>query len=160
MRFMKYNIWLVYTLIFVNLDSVVADSPISATDSRLNGEWVVITTKREGREVEDFDGSRIQIDGNSMKWRIGERLLNRVLVVDRLGSPNFFDQIVEMPDSQAQKLLGIYKFDRDKLIVCFTVGGIIRPKTFDTTDDKLKICIEFKRPAEALRTEKKVRSNN
>ncbi len=127
------------------IGAIHAESPMTQTDVRLNGEWIVESTESHGNQTEDFNGSRFRIDGNSFEWTIGKRILHRILVVDRTVQPNSFDQFVTTASEQKTSILGIYKFERNKLMVCFTNPSRERPRNFETALGTAKTTLVLRR---------------
>lgn len=148
---MQYNTLLICVFLFVWDTSALADSPRTLTDRRLNGGWVVVQAEREGRVVADFRSTPIYIDGNSIKWKMGDTLLECSLIVHPWKSPAPFDQTITMPNLQTVEILGIYEFKSDKLLVCLTALGAQRPISFDTNSDKQWIKFELIRPKSTKR---------
>ncbi len=161
---MQLKAFLTCSIILLCVDRVDADAPITATDRRLNGEWVVTNAERGGRKTSDFAEVVVQIDGNSIKWKIRKRLIERLLIVDRTALPNSFDQRVKMTDARTETLMGIYKFDkadRDKLFVSFIAGGDERPQSFDSINDPRKFDLRLRRKQSMVAPEKpNVRKSN
>ncbi|PHQ31590.1 TIGR03067 domain-containing protein [Rhodopirellula bahusiensis] len=127
------------------IEPVYSQSPSTATDSRLNGTWIVESTEMDGEQVDGFNGSRIRIDGKSLRWTIKLRTLERVLTVDRSVTPNRFDQTVVKPGAPNKSVLGIYRFDRDRLVLCRADAGCPRPEEFVTKPDDCSLTLILRR---------------
>lgn len=142
---MQHNITVFCVWLLACAGPARADSPSTQTDRALNGEWVVVQAEKEGRNVADFRAAQIYIDGNFIKWKIRYQMQECLVVVDHRDSPQRFDLIITMPNSQTVKILGIYKFEDDKLFVCLAALGAERPRSFDTNTNRHWFKLELRR---------------
>jgi hypothetical protein len=100
---MRYLIGLIATSVLTAFS--YGQSPDVAIDPRLNGVWIVETTEMNGQLVEGFNGSTFRIDGRSLTWTVGQRKMDRKLIIDRSVTPCQFDQTIVKQGSENKTVL-------------------------------------------------------
>jgi uncharacterized protein (TIGR03067 family) len=117
---------------------------------RMQGTWVVVAAESNGKQApaDDLKKSdlRLTIKGNRFAYQAGNNtLLEGTLSIDPGKKPKTLDAKGTSPDGKVTATVGIYRFDGDKLQVCFVPAGHPRPKEFKAAPDSGASIIVYQR---------------
>lgn len=133
-------------VVLVACTVLTAETTENQQDSRLDGTWRVIATEMEGRLLgEGFNGSVFVIERESLTWTINEKTMRRRLRIDRSTKPAQLDQIIKRSESEEKSVLGIYRFENEKLVICRADAGCERPSGFRTKQGDCNVTLTLRR---------------
>lgn len=125
----------------VALASFVA-APIPKADpakdalAAFQGEWKMVEFVKGGRPdtKEDLEGAKAVVAGDKMTISAGKRKADEVTFrLDPKTDPASID--INAGKSKDAIVKGIYKFEKDKLTICFGLDESERPKEFKSEKD-------------------------
>jgi uncharacterized protein (TIGR03067 family) len=99
---------------------LAADEPKKADKkdaSELDGTWVVVKMERGGQENEDSKGDELTIAGNQFKVKRKNGDMKGAVKLNAKATPKAIDLILTDGPQQGTAL-GIYKLDKERLMVC------------------------------------------
>jgi uncharacterized protein (TIGR03067 family) len=117
---------------------------------KLQGEWVQVYREANGRDFppEVLEGVRMTIKGNRYTIsELGDPAIEGTFTLDPTPKAKQIDDAGKYQGREF-KSVGIYRFDGDKLTLCYTSQGKGRPKEFSTkggTEQNPVILIVYQR---------------
>lgn len=95
---------------------------------KLTGTYVMASgeSRAEKLSEESIKGAKMTIEGEKYTATFGGDSVKGTLKVDPTKTPKEIDAT----DSEGKTILGIYKFEKEQLTVCFAPPGKERPKEF------------------------------
>lgn len=110
------------------------DSPEMAEEkARHQGTWAVERSVRNGKEgpIEVIREIVREVDGNRIVWkRGGNSFAATTFELDPASDPKTIDLIPEGGRNRGDRVLGIYTFEDDRLVICVADPGKPRPTAF------------------------------
>ena len=100
---------------------------------RHQGTWIATSSTFDGQKApEDIVHSikRIVTDDHVVWQRDGKQFAGTKIALDSTNEPNTIDVIPDGGRNRGERILGIYKLDRDTLTICMAGPGRPRPKEF------------------------------
>ena len=100
---------------------------------KLQGDWKALKSEDGGREA--TGGNDIIIEKDKMQLKIGDQVkFTGTITIDPLADPKTIDlKYTDGPGVKDMSQLGIYRWDGEKLEICWSpVGNDTRPKKFTT----------------------------
>jgi uncharacterized protein (TIGR03067 family) len=125
-------------LLFV-LAVLLADSPKKVEldkqeVKKFAGTWAVIESEHGGKKAEkkEIAPLSVEISGDKMTTRDGTDVKEEssIVLLDPKAKPASVDLKITSGDDKDKVVKAIYKFDDDKLTICFAEPGKDRPKEF------------------------------
>jgi uncharacterized protein (TIGR03067 family) len=115
---------------------VAADKPKENTKKELKkfqGNWAPVAIQKNDTKVpeESLGNLRMMVKGNKVTIKEGDKKLKGTFTIDAAKNPKWLDATVTI-NGKEEKTMGIYKFEKGKLTVCYTHAKGKRPKTFST----------------------------
>jgi uncharacterized protein (TIGR03067 family) len=110
-------------------------SPVSDQD-RLQGDWQMVASERDGNKVSEDEVRLIQRtvkDNEITVKRAGMQVLKATFILDVTQNPRHIDINITNDAGSSAALKGIYQLDGDRQKVCYAIPGIDRPKDFTVT---------------------------
>jgi uncharacterized protein (TIGR03067 family) len=104
---------------------------------KLQGDWVLVSSQRNGKPLTDEQVKAIKrtIKGNEQTvTRDGQVLLKGTIKVDPTKKPKTIDVTFKGEDGEERILQGIYEVDGDQQKVCYTLPGNDRPTDFSAAE--------------------------
>ncbi|WP_169973575.1 TIGR03067 domain-containing protein [Tautonia rosea] len=131
------------------------NAPEQADDlARHQGTWAVERSVRDGKDgpVEVMKEIVRVVDGNRIVWkRSGDSFAATTFELDPDADPKTIDLIPEGGRNRGDRVLGIYRFDDDRLVICTADAGKARPTRFAAEQGDGQTLMTF-RPVEAEAT--------
>jgi uncharacterized protein (TIGR03067 family) len=109
------------------------DDAVKKELKRHQGTWIATSSTFDGQKApEDIVHSikRIVTDDHVVWQRDGKQFAGTKFVLDSTNEPNTIDVIPDGGRNRGERILGIYKLDRDTLTICMAGPGQPRPKEF------------------------------
>jgi uncharacterized protein (TIGR03067 family) len=109
------------------------DQSVKSELKRHQGTWVATASVFDGQKApEDVVRSikRIVTDDHVVWERNGKRFAGTKVVLDPTTEPKSIDAIPDGGRNRGERILGIFKFDRDTLTICMAAVGQPRPGEF------------------------------
>jgi uncharacterized protein (TIGR03067 family) len=131
---------------------VGADKPEGDTKKELkkfDGKWVAVAREMNGKKGsgDALKGFTFTVSGDQAVVIDGPRTCKATITVNPDKKPKQIDVSGKYGEKEI-KTIGIYKFDGDKLTICYTMAENDRPKEFSTkggTDEKILIMTVYKK---------------
>jgi uncharacterized protein (TIGR03067 family) len=113
----------------------LADDDVAAKNElkRHQGIWIATSSTYDGQKAPgDVVRSikRIVTDDHVVWERDGQRFAGSRIVLDPTKEPNAIDVIPDGGRNRGERILGIYKLERDILSICMAAPGSPRPSEF------------------------------
>jgi uncharacterized protein (TIGR03067 family) len=109
------------------------DKSVKDELKRQEGSWSVTSSIYDGQAAsEDLIRSiKRVVEGDHAVWeRDGKRFAGTTIEVDPACEPKTIDVIPDGGRNRGERVLGIYKFEGEKLTICMAEPGKPRPKSF------------------------------
>jgi uncharacterized protein (TIGR03067 family) len=109
------------------------DDAVKNELKRHQGTWIATSSTFDGQKApEEIVRSikRIATDDHVVWQRDGKQFAGTRVVLDSTNEPNTIDAIPDGGRNRGERVLGIYKLDRDTLTICMAALGQPRPKEF------------------------------
>ncbi|QDV38323.1 TIGR03067 domain-containing protein [Tautonia plasticadhaerens] len=121
---------------------------------RHQGTWAVVRSIRDGEEgpVDAMKEITRVVEGDRVVWeRSGEPFAATRFELDPDADPKAIDLIPEGGPNRGEKVLGIYAFEDDLLVLCTADAGRPRPTSFEAGPGSGTTLMTFRRldPADA-----------
>jgi uncharacterized protein (TIGR03067 family) len=113
---------------------VPKSDPVKDAQAAFQGEWRFVEYVREGRPQQGLADANVVVKGDKMEIQVGPATEEATLAFDPKAAPAAID-IQTRNGLNAYLVQGIYKFERDKLMICFGRGSDVRPKEFKSAED-------------------------
>jgi uncharacterized protein (TIGR03067 family) len=110
------------------------DGALQSELKRHQGTWIATSSTFDGQKApEEIVRSikRIVTDDHVVWQRDGKQFAGTKVVLNSTNEPNTIDVIPDGGRNRGERILGIYKLDRDTLIICMAAPGQPRPKEFN-----------------------------
>jgi uncharacterized protein (TIGR03067 family) len=112
----------------------LADDDIGKNElKRHQGTWIATSSTFDGKKApEEIVRSikRIVTDDHVVWQRDGKQFAGTKVVLNSTNNPNTIEVIPDGGRNRGERILGIYKLNRDKLTICMAAPGQPRPKEF------------------------------
>jgi uncharacterized protein (TIGR03067 family) len=112
---------------------VADDDTVKNELNRHQGTWIAKSSTFDGQDApKEIVRSikRIVTDDHVVWQRDGKQFAGTKVVLDSTTEPNTIDVIPDGGRNRGERILGIYKLDRDALTICLAAPGQPRPKEF------------------------------
>jgi uncharacterized protein (TIGR03067 family) len=129
------------------LAATVAAADTDAELKSLEGKWVIAGAQLGGRDhLDDFAGMKLTLKGNQFTIEFAENSDRGTIIVDPTKSPKWID-IKTKPKGPffGRTLLGIYKLEKDRLILCCEADGKTRPTAFEAKAKSRNMLLTYAR---------------
>ena len=113
----------------------------------LEGAWVIDQAHLGGRDhLDDFAGMKLILKANEFVIEFAENSDRGSFTVDPAKSPKWIEiQTGKKGPFFGKTLMGIYKFDKEKLIICCEVDGKTRPTAFEAKEMTRNMLLTYRR---------------
>jgi uncharacterized protein (TIGR03067 family) len=120
-----------------------ADAEIKA----LEGEWRIDAARLGGRDhLDDFAGMKLILKGSRFTIEFAENSDRGTFTIDAMKSPKW---ITIKTDKKGpffgRTLQGIYKTEKDQLVICCEVDGKTRPTAFEAKEKSRNMLLAYQR---------------
>jgi uncharacterized protein (TIGR03067 family) len=109
------------------------DDAVKNELKRHQGTWIATSSTFDGQKApEEIVRSikRIVTDDHVVWQRDGKQFAGTKVLLDATKDPNTIDVIPDGGRNRGERILGIYKLDRDTLMICMAAADQPRPKDF------------------------------
>lgn len=106
----------------------VPKEPPKAPVESIEGEWKLVEFVKEGRPRENEQITTMTFKAGKLTIADGKRDETATYTLDPKATPFAIDLKPEKGRNETVK--GIYKIEKDKLVICFSMDGADRPKEF------------------------------
>jgi uncharacterized protein (TIGR03067 family) len=116
--------------------SVAAGQGEAKSSGKLDGKWWVVRQEEHGGLVPPIVSKRLSmvINGDKMEWYIGNPAPNFAATITIDAEKKTIDAKITRSSFIGKTMLGIYKFEKDQLHMCWgEIGTETRPEKFATT---------------------------
>ncbi|WP_161602495.1 TIGR03067 domain-containing protein [Tautonia marina] len=116
--------------------------------ARHQGTWAVERSIRDGKDgpTEVMKEIVRVVDGNRIVWkRAGKSFAATTFELDPAADPKTIDLIPEGGRNRGDRVLGIYRFDDDRLVLCTADPGKPRPLSFAAEPGDGQTLMTFRR---------------
>lgn len=126
---------LLMLLVLVGLTAAQAAKEDAAAEDlkKMQGDWVVVTMESDGMKIPDDDAQALfrTVKGDQYTVYRYRRVAGKGTIhLDATKNPRTIDARPAGSAPDAKPILGIYKFEGDKLKLCFASPGKDRPTQF------------------------------
>jgi uncharacterized protein (TIGR03067 family) len=101
------------------------------------GEWKFVEVRRNGEleKPEDIAKGSFTVKGDKIQIKFLSHDDTLPFVLDPKADPPSIDitTTIQAVNEVTKVIKGIYKLEKDKLTICFGIGGTERPKTFKSS---------------------------
>jgi uncharacterized protein (TIGR03067 family) len=107
------------------------------TMRELEGVWNCESATINGRKLDEatVKSLKLTLKGEQYKTERGDEVLfDSTYSLDTKADPKRIDMIGTEGDLKGKAALGIYKLDKDRLTMCYTMPGQERPKDFKSEE--------------------------
>jgi uncharacterized protein (TIGR03067 family) len=129
------------TTMLVLILSALAAAPKEDDNARdlakMQGDWACDSFERDGLKVPDDDAQALfrTVKGNGYTiFRFNKAIGKGTFKLDAKKSPRAIDLTPAGAAGKGGPLLGIYKFEGEKLVMCYAGPGQARPKAFSARE--------------------------
>ena len=120
--------------------SAAEGAELTGDYQKLQGRWVVLRNEIKKQTTPELHGRVWIFEGK--KFRLDTDKGSEAFVLEETTQPKSID----FKDGRTADILGIYKFEGEKLVVCTAAAGKKRPKAFKTSMWTGTVLTELKRP--------------
>jgi uncharacterized protein (TIGR03067 family) len=117
-------------------DGTAGEKADAKSSGKLDGKWYVVRQEEHENVVPAAVTKRLTmvIDGNKMEWYIGNPAPNFAATITVDEEKKTIDAKITRGSFNGKTMLGIYKFEKDQLHMCWgEIGTDKRPEKFATT---------------------------
>jgi uncharacterized protein (TIGR03067 family) len=137
------------TLVAVCLcaSSICAQDPRAELEKQ-QGTWVAVSFRRDGQETPQEIVRTITrtVESDHVIWkRDGKSFAGTTIIVDPGQDPKAIDVIPDGGPSRGKHVLGIYRIEKDKLILCMADSDQPRPREFKAEKGSRQTLMVFTR---------------
>lgn len=103
------------------------------------GTWQAVSYRIDGKETskEIVESITRTVDGKHVVWkRNGKSFAGTTVELDPTQKPQAIDVIPDGGPFKGEKVLGIYRFEKDRLTLCMAPRGQPRPTSWDDSQGK------------------------
>jgi uncharacterized protein (TIGR03067 family) len=132
------------SLLFV-ATAAAADTDVEM--KKLEGTWVIAGAELGGRDhLDDFAGMKLVVKGDQFTIEFAENSDRGTFTIDAAKTPNWIDiKTGSKGPFFGRTLHGIYKFDKERLILCCEADGKARPTAFEAKAKSRNMLLTYKR---------------
>jgi uncharacterized protein (TIGR03067 family) len=112
------------------------------------GTWAVVRSIRDGKQGPPGAMKEILrvVEGDRVVWkRNGESFAATKFELDLSSDPTTIDLIPEGGPNRGARVLGIFTFEEDNLVICTADAGLPRPTTFEADLDSGHTLMTFRK---------------
>ena len=124
-------------LIAALLAAEPSKSEAKKTMRELEGVWTCESATINGRKLDEatVKSLKLTLKGEQYKTERGDEVLfDSTYSLDTKADPKRIEMVGTEGDLKGKPALGIYKLDRDRLIMCYTMPGQERPRDFKSEE--------------------------
>ncbi len=127
------KIVLALPVVFLLLAAKQSEKDAKKELKKFAGTWEAVSLEVNGTKAGANEGKGLKaiVEGNTLTIKHGEKTVKATFTIDPSKDPKWLDSITKAGGKEL-KSLGIYKFEDDKLSICYTLGSGKRPKKFST----------------------------
>lgn len=116
----------------------------------LEGEWVIEAARLGGRDhLDDFSGMKLLLKGDQFTIEFAENSDKGSFSIEAAKSPKWITiKTGKKGPFFGRTLQGIYKFDKEKLVICCEVDGKTRPTAFEAPEKSRNMLLTYRRDKE------------
>lgn len=113
----------------------------------IEGVWLIDEARLGGRDhTDDFAGMKLILKGNQFTIEFAENSDRGTFTVDGTKSPKWIDIKTDKKGPFFGKtLMGIYKLEKDRLVVCCEADGKARPTAFEAKEMTRNMLLTYRR---------------
>jgi uncharacterized protein (TIGR03067 family) len=132
------------TLLLVSA-AIAADA--DAELKAMEGRWMIDAATLGGRDhLQDFTGMTLTIKGTEFTIDFAENSDKGTFAIDASKSPKWIDiRTTAKGPFFGKTMQGIYKVDKEKLVLCCEVDGKTRPAKFEAPEKSRNVLLTFRR---------------
>ncbi len=123
------NLFAVFAFVTFAAAPVPKEPPKAPVES-IEGEWKLVEFVKEGRPREKEAITTMTFKAGKLTIADGKRDETATYTLDPKATPFAIDLVPEKGGGRKETVKGIYKIEKDKLIICFSMDGADRPKEF------------------------------
>jgi uncharacterized protein (TIGR03067 family) len=113
--------------------------------AKFEGTWQPFYVEADGKELKaDIKEHRLVIAGKAFVFT-GDGKQEGTITIDLSKKPPTIDTEVTAGDHKGTKMVGIYEFSKDRLMVCYTAAPGERPTEFRTREKSGLFIVMYKR---------------
>jgi uncharacterized protein (TIGR03067 family) len=113
--------------------------------AKFEGTWQPFYVEADGKELKaDIKEHRLVIAGKAFVFT-GDGKQEGTITIDPGKKPPTIDTEVTAGDHKGTKMVGIYEFSKDRLMVCYTAAPGERPAEFRTREKSGLFIVMYKR---------------
>lgn len=146
---MRAAAWLVLALGGVLLADDKADANKKDLE-KMQGDWALASMTRDGMKFPDEDAQALfrTVKGDHYTVSRYEKVVGKgTFTIDATKTPRTIDFLPETEKDKSRAIRGIYKFDGDKLTVCYAPAGKDRPTEFASKEGQMHTLMVWEREA-------------
>jgi uncharacterized protein (TIGR03067 family) len=139
----------VLTVLLISCVAARADDASQTAElKRHQGEWLVVSFERDGRETsKDITDTIVRVvENDHVVWkREGKSFAGTSMVLDPKSEPHSIDLIPDGGQARDKRVLGIYKLQGDTLTICVADADRPRPSAFSAPKESGHTLQTFRR---------------
>jgi len=113
----------------------------------LEGDWIIEAARLGGRDhLDDFAGMKLILQGDQFTIAFAENSDRGTYSIDATKSPKWITiKTGKKGPFFGRTLLGIYKLEKDRLVVCCEADGKTRPTAFEAKEMTRNMLLTYMR---------------
>lgn len=122
---------------FVTVSAGANDDDAAKDLKRMEGDWMVASMETDGMKIPDENAMALfrSVKGNQYTVSRYRKVVGKgTIKLDATKKPRAIDALPAGASDEAKALLGIYKFEGNKLKLCFARPGKARPIEFSSKE--------------------------